>query len=159
MIIDNTNYEIGNRAMASVLLLYYHLLDEGGITNDQTVYLDPENFNGFNFLGVEVREQESESLGLDETLIKEGAIVYLLCDLNDMIAEFDEDYRKQPLTESICSALEAHKNSPIPEVDSLLRQVLVAESELNFSAYNDILQSIYKKYVHDFFVHKLASKP
>ncbi len=55
MIIDETNYEIGNKAMASVLLLYYHLLDEGGITNDQTVYIDPNDFNGFDFINLELK--------------------------------------------------------------------------------------------------------
>ena len=159
MILDNTNYEIGNKAMANVLLLYYHLVDEGGITNDQTVYLDPEDFKGFDFLGVEVRELECESLSLNETLIREGSIIYLLCDLNDMIAEYDEDYSEQPLTERICTALKTHENTPIPEVGLLLKHVLVAESEFNYSAYNDILQSIYKKYVHSFIARKLASKP
>lgn len=31
MIIDSSNVAIGNRAMAAVLLLYYHLRAEGGI--------------------------------------------------------------------------------------------------------------------------------
>lgn len=145
--------------MANVLLLYYHLVDEGGITNDQTIYLDPEDFNGFDFLGVEVRELECESLSLNETLIREGSIIYLLCDLNDMIAEYDKDYSEQPLTERICTALNAHEKTPIPEVGLLLKQVLVPESEFNYSAYNDILQSIYKKYVHGFIARQLASKP
>lgn len=159
MIIDNLNYEIGNRAIAWILLLYYHLLDEGGITHDQTVYLNQNDFNGFDFLDIEVRNPENMSLGLDEKLIKEGSIIYLLCELNDMITEYERDYNSQPFTQKICKALKLYKNTPIPEVGLLLKQVLVAESEFNFSAYNEILQDIYKKYVHGFFAHKLASKP
>ncbi len=156
MIIDNTNYEIGNKAMASVLLLYYHLLDEGGITNGQTVYLDPKDFNGFDYLGVEVIENTNESLDLDEALIREGAIIYLLCDLDDIIGEYDEDFHSQPFTKKIIEALKNHENSPIPEVAALLKHVSVAESDFNYAAYNQILQSIYRKYVHGFFTKKLA---
>ncbi|MVF14850.1 hypothetical protein FT643_22190 [Ketobacter sp. MCCC 1A13808] len=154
MIIDSTNYKIGNQAMANVLLLYYHLLDEGGITNDQTIYLDPEEFNGFDFLDFEVNNS-GVNHGIDETLVKQGAIIYLLCDLNDMIAEYDQDYGLQPITKKICSALKTHESIPIPEVKPLLNTVLVPESEFNCSAYNEILQNIYRKYVHDYFSKKL----
>jgi hypothetical protein len=156
MIIDNTNYKIGNKAMASVLLLYYHLLDEGGITNDQTVYLDPKDFNGFDYLGVEVKEITNESLDLDEALIREGAIIYLLCDLDDVIGEYDKDFHSQPLTKKIIEALNDHEHTPIPEVASLLKHVLVVESDFNYTEYNQVLQSIYRKYVHGFFAKKLA---
>ncbi len=159
MIIDHTNYEIGNKAMANVLLLYYHLLDEGGITNDQTIYLNQNEFDGFNFLATEVREKGNEGLDLNEALINEGAIIYLLCELNDIISEHDQDYRIQPLTQKICAALEVHQKDPIPEVGSLLKEILVAESDFHFTLYNKILQGIYKKYVHGFFAAKLTVNP
>jgi hypothetical protein len=156
MIINNTNYEIGNKAMASVLLLYYHLLDAGGITNDQTVYLDPKDFNGFDFLNVEVKEQANESLDLDESLMREGAIIYLLCELDDTIAEYDEDFHRHPHAKKIMEALKGHEHSPIPEVALLLKQLSVAESEFCYSEYNESLQRIYTTYVHGFFTKKLA---
>ncbi|MES9930333.1 MAG: hypothetical protein ABW158_19650 [Candidatus Thiodiazotropha sp. 6PDIVS] len=142
--------------MASVLLLYYHLLDKGGITNDQTVYLDPKVFTGFDFLGVEVSEKANESLDLDEALVREGAIIYLLCDLDDIIGEYDEDFHSQPLTKKSIDALKDHEHSPIPEVASLLKHVSVTESEFNYHEYNKVLQSIYKKYIHCFLTKKLA---
>ncbi|CAM4053705.1 hypothetical protein SAMN05216575_11392 [Ectopseudomonas alcaliphila] len=142
--------------MASVLLLYYHLLNEGGITNDQTVYLDPNDFNGFDYLGVEVNELANESLDLDEDLIREGAIIYLLCDLNDIIGEYDADFHGQPQAKRIVEALNDHKSSPIPEVALLLKQVSVPEGQFNYSEYNKILQVIYKKHVHGLFAKKLA---
>jgi hypothetical protein len=156
MIIDNTNYEIGNKAMASVLLLYYHLLNEGGITNDQTVYLDQNDFNGYDFLGLEVREGSGRNLDLDEALIREGAVIYLLCDLDDIIGEYDEDFHSQPQTKKIIGALKEHGTSPISEVALLLELIAVPENEFNHSSYDLILQGIYKKYVHGFFVKKLA---
>ena len=150
MIINNTNCEIGNKAMASVLLLYYHLVNEGGITNDQTVYLDPTNFNAYDFLGVAIAD---ESLDLDGDLISEGAIIYLLCDLNDMIDE--EDFHTQSQTKEIIAALEGHQHSPVPEVALLLKQVSVSEAEFNYGEWSRLLQDIYKKYVHGFFAKKL----
>ncbi len=156
MKIDDTNFETGNKAMASVLLLYYHLIDEGGITNDQTVYLDPKDFNGFDFLDVEVKEQANWSFDLDEALIGEGAIIYLLCELNDIIGEYNEDFHRQPQTMKIIEVLKSHEYSPIAEVALLLNHVLVAEAEFNYQQYDVVLQSIYKKYVRDFFAKKLA---
>ena len=156
MIINNKNYQVGNKAMASVLLLYYHLLDEGGITDGQTVYIDYEDFNGYDFLGVELKEESNESLDINETLIREGAIIYLLCDLNDFICDYNEDYLSQPITKKIITALKEHKDTPIQEVTNLLKTISVPESELNYVNYNDVLQSIYKKYVYGFFVKKLS---
>lgn len=45
MEINSENCSVGNKAMANVLLLYFHILSEGGITNDQTVYLDTDFFD------------------------------------------------------------------------------------------------------------------
>jgi hypothetical protein len=155
MIIDNTNYEIGNKAMASILLLYYHLLDEGGITNDQTVYIDPNDFNPYELISTKVHSEKNESLDIDQTLIIEGSVIFLLCDLNDIIGEFDDNFHSHSLTKKILSVLQEHETNPIPEVSDLLKLVMVAETEFNFKQYNEILQAIYKKYVHEFFVRKL----
>lgn len=156
MIIDNKNYEVGNKAMALMLLLYYHLLDEGGITNYQTVYLNHSEFNGFDLLGVEIKEQAHESLDLDEELIRKGAIIYLLCDLNDIVCDNDHDFHQHEQTKKIIEALKEHEKSPIPEIASLLELISVKEPEINYSKYNEILQNIYKKHVHDFFAKKLG---
>lgn len=156
MIFDSTNCDVGNKAMAQVLLLYYHLLDEGGISNDQTVYLDPAHFNGFDFLGSKVVEGAYESLDLDERLINEGAVIYLLCDLNDTLAEYDEDFKSHPSYKKIVASLTPYKCAPIPELEELLEQMAVSEEEFDYSTYNQILQGIYTKYVRGFFKGKLA---
>ena len=62
--------------MASVLLLYYHLIQENGFTNDQTVYIDTQDFDGFSFLDVKV--DESYCVEIDELLLREGAIIFLI---------------------------------------------------------------------------------
>jgi len=155
MIIDDINYKIGNTAMASVLLLYYHLLNEGGITNDQTVYLDPKDFDGFKFLDVKIESSSNISLDLDETLIREGAAIYILCDLNDIIMEF-EDFQSQPEINKYIEVLKHHSDSPIVEVNLLLKLISTPEKEFDYSKYNEILQGIYKKYVYEFFVNKLV---
>ncbi|CCN37505.1 hypothetical protein VIBNISO65_1630003 [Vibrio nigripulchritudo SO65] len=156
MIIDEENYEIGNKAMASVLLLYYHLLSEGGITNDQTVYLDQDDFDGFSFLDIEI--EEFQKTDLDERLIKEGAIVYLICELNDMIIEYEDSYLRQPLANKVIEALKKVEKELIPELSALLKLLSVPETELNYVAYKDILHRIYKNYVHGFFANKLKEK-
>ena len=82
-VIGLDNCSAGNRAMASVLLLYFHLLREGGITNDQAVYIDADDFDPFAYASVEVAPELDPEI--DQALLREGAVVFLLCDLYDVI--------------------------------------------------------------------------
>lgn len=43
---------------------------------------------------------------VDQTLIRQGAVIYLLSDLNDMMRDCDADYLEQPCTQKIRRALE-----------------------------------------------------
>jgi hypothetical protein len=150
MIIDEENCQIGNKAMASVLLLYYHLLNEGGFTNDQTVYIDRDDFDGFSFLDTSVNENQM-ILDIDEGLIREGSIIYLLCELNDMVAEFEEDYLSQDYTKKVVNSLSNKETKSIPEADSIVSMVIAGENTLNYSEYRAKLEEIYKKYVYSRF--------
>lgn len=69
--INSDNYQIGNKAMANVLLLYYHIISEGGITNDQTACIDTDDFNYYDFLDVEL-DEEGNNLDIDLFLIRKG---------------------------------------------------------------------------------------
>lgn len=131
--------------MASVLLLYYQIASGGGISNDETVYLDPDKFNGFDFLQVEVEERYSPEI--DEKLIRQGAVVYLLCDLNDMISEYDDCYLSQDITKKILSAASEGKLSSLPEANDIIELVSVSEEALNYETYHEQLDHIYRKYV------------
>jgi hypothetical protein len=146
MHIDNSNYVAGNKAMASVLLLYYHLLREGGITNDQTVFLDVLDFDAFSFLDVTI--DKDHSIEIDEQFLREGAAISLLCDLNDMISEHEDDYWNQPLTKRILSSCEKGKLNHIEGIEALVRQVRAPMvSAEDFQSYQNTLQKIYEKHV------------
>jgi hypothetical protein len=145
MKIGAENTMAGNEAMASVLLLYYQIASGGGISNDETVYLDPSKFNGFDFLQVEV--EESYSPEIDENLIRQGAVIYLLCDLNDMISEYDDCYLSQDITKKILSAASEGKMSSVPEAGELIDLVSVSEKALNYEAYHELRDRIYIKYI------------
>ena len=155
MIIDETNTQVGNKAMAAVLLLYYHLVIEGGFTHSQTVYLDADDFNGFDFLDVDVRDQIDEEPEIDQALLREGAVIYLLCELHDVLGEFEADYHDQPYLLRVVEALEAHRDAPIPEVGPLLDLVAVPEADFDYPAYNEILQGIYTTNVRGFWSRML----
>ena len=87
MLIDFENAVQANRAMASVLLLYYHLLREGGIIHEQTVYVNLDDFDAFEYLTAEVtKEQRNET---DQQMLREGAAIYLLCELNDVVTDYE----------------------------------------------------------------------
>ena len=155
MIIDNTNYSLGYKAMGSILLLYYYLLEENGITNDQTIYIDSNEFDPFSYLNSKINEK-GFSLDINQKLLQEGSIIYLLCDLNDMIGEYEDTYLDQDITQKIISAHNKGKLSAIPEVDKLIN--IINKSELDYESYNLLLSQIYKKYVVAFFSEKLKSK-
>ena len=146
MEINGSNYQVGNQAMASVLLLYYHLLVEGGITNDQAVYVDQNIFDGYSFLNVEVTEQNNDS-EINEKLIREGAVIYLLCDLNDIIGEYEDNYLNHEYTIKLNKAYKEGLLSSILETDELFKLIIVPEQELNYNLYNECLCNIYNKYV------------
>jgi len=145
MKISEENTMIGNEAMASVLLLYYQIVSGGGISNDETVYLDPDKFNGFNFLQTEV--DESYSPEIDEVLIRQGAVIYLLCDLNDMISEYGDCYLSQDITKRILKAASEGKLSSVPETSELIELLSVPEERLNYEEYKELINQIYEKYV------------
>ena len=138
------NSAMANRAMASVLLLYYHLLREGGITNDQTVYVNPEDFDPFMYLSVEVSDDLSD---VDEALLREGAAVHLLCDLNDIVGEYESDYLRQPHTKRILSALAAAHSTSVPEASAIANTVAANESSLNHQELAVRLDEVYQRYV------------
>jgi len=145
MIIDSDNYKIGNKAMSWVLLLYYHLIVENGFTNDQTVYIDPDEFNGFDFLDIEVKGDLD--IEIDQSLIREGAIIYLLCDLTDSVIDYEEDFVHCPLVKKITGAYEAQKLSAIPETLELFTYLNSSDGNINYEAYLKCLSRIYDRYV------------
>jgi len=145
MRIDSTNnFTTGNRAMASVLLLYFHLLQERGITNDQTVYVNFDDFDAFAFLTVEVYEQGSE---IDQSLLREGAVIHLLCDLNDVVGEYENDFLAQPLIRRIIAANTEGKFAAIPEAIDIIEMVSAGESQLKVYLLAERLKHVYQKYV------------
>ena len=130
--------------MASVLLLYYHLLREGGITNDQTVYIDPDAFNPFMYLTVEV---EMGLTDVDQDMLREGAAIHLLCDLNDIVSEYESDYLKQPHAKKILAAFAAQKAAAVPEAAAIAKLILAGERSLNYQELSLLLSRVYEQYV------------
>ncbi|MDQ3058804.1 MAG: hypothetical protein M3R45_04685 [Pseudomonadota bacterium] len=144
MFISFANSMQGNKAVASVLLLYYHLLQEGGVTHEQTVYLDPDDFDAFEYLKVEVA---SENLSIDQGLLRRGAVIALLCELNDMVTDYEDDYLSQPFTQKILAALGPEAIAVVPEVESIIEAVSKNEDSEHYSLFNQLLRQIFEKYV------------
>jgi hypothetical protein len=142
--LDLQSSPIANRAMASVLLLYYHLLREGGITNDQTVYTNADDFDPFAYLTVEVTNELSD---VDQVLLRQGAAIHLLCDLNDMVGEYESDYLKQPLVKKILAALAAAESAVIPEATAIAKEVVAGEHHMNYPELAASLANVYERYV------------
>lgn len=144
MFISSDNSMQGNKAVASVLLLYYHLLQEGGITHDQTVYLDPHDFDAFQYVRVKVA---SENLGIDQGLLRRGAVIALLCELNDMVTDYEDDYLSQPFTQRILEALGPEAVAAVPEVKSIIEAVSKKEDRECHKIFSQILHQVFERHV------------
>ena len=136
---------VGNNATAAVLLLYYHMATCGGFTNDETVYIDQSIFDGKRFVDVVVEEDQKNEI--DQEFLRQGAIIFLLCDLNDIIDQCEDWYLSHEETKEILSLYDQGKMSAIPEVSELISLLKVPEIELDYESYSEILSIIYEKYV------------
>ncbi len=144
-IVISENYEQGNKAMACVLLLFYHLSEEGGFTGSETVYIDRDLFNGFDYINVSVAHSNGNEIS--EELLRTGAIIYLLCELNDMVSEFPDEFLYSSFTKKVIELLELKGCLIIPELNSIIRMFKTVESEFDYENYYAALELIYKKYV------------
>ena len=149
MNLPGDNYELGNRAMASILLLYYHLISEEGFTNDQTIYSESIDVDLSSLLNAYTVEEDSSEINVQ--LIREGATISLICDLNDCLANYEKDYVLQPQYKQIKSLLDKRYLNIIPEVDLLLELIQGGINSFDFQDYKNILELIYQKYVMNYF--------
>jgi hypothetical protein len=146
MLIDIENAYQGNQAMAWVLLLYYHLVREGGITHDQTVYVNSEQFDAFQYIAVNVSAEQQHEIS--QRLIRQGAVIYLLCELNDMVSDYESDHLQQPFTQRVLSTLASEPAvTAIPEVAKILQMVSAVQPPLDFSAFQAELRKVFTTYV------------
>jgi hypothetical protein len=131
---------------------------EGGFTNDQTVYVDSEEFNAFEYVAVEVSpDQQSE---IDQKLIQRGAVIYLLCELNDMVADYEADNLNQPFTQRVLSALaSASAVAAIPEVAEISEEVSKVQAPLDYSVFQGMLRKVFTTYVVEEFRALAARNP
>lgn len=135
----------GNRAMASVLLLYFHLLREGGITSDQTVYIDADDFDPFAYASVEVAPELEPDI--DQSLLREGAVVFLLCDLYDVIGEFESSYLDLPWAARALACLSGAGRAAVPEVGPIVEMVASGASTLDHGLLQARIAEVYQRYV------------
>ncbi len=131
--------------MASVLLLYYHLQREGGVTHDQTVYVNQDDFDAFEYLTVEVASELQS--GIDQGMLREGAVIYLLCELNDVVTDYESDYLSQPFTKKILAALARDGVAIVPHTKQILQLVSMSEASLDYPALQHSLHVVYEEYV------------
>lgn len=143
MLIQLANSSVGNRAMASVLLLYYHLLKEGGFAHAVTACVAPDDFNGFDFLDVRV----APNLGIDEKWLREGAVIYVLCELNDIVLERDGSHLAMQFAQKITGLFKDGKLAAIPECADVIKQALADAHAFDSAAYQQALTVIFERYV------------
>ena len=135
--------------MGTVLFLYYKMIEEGGFLAGQSSYINHDDFNAYDFINVAVNELGNESLGIDGKLLRQGAVIALLCYVHNSISE--EDLVPSENDVSI-KLLVKYGATIIPEISAYLSCVLTQDNDINYDLYNKILNAIYEKYVKGIFI-------
>lgn len=148
MRITMDNCKLGNEAMAWYLLLYYQLITEKGFSGgDMTVYLDPDRIDPFDFLNSEI----DDNLEIDIEIINQGSIIYLLCDLYDVLIEYEdnEEYKLNYYYKKIYKSTNEGLFTKIPEVLPLIKALHENENGKLLNSIYEQFNDIYKKYVYN----------
>lgn len=152
MIIDKSNYEFGRDAMMHASFFYYQLIEEGGFSCGQTSYWLFDGCTCWELLNLKVIEPSGVSLGINETFIREAALIYILCMLVNQYEELEpEEY---PKSDDRAVILIRDKGvTLIPEVSQIIDSIDNGNIEHFYTA----MSAIFKKYVQGRFL-KLIEK-
>lgn len=149
------DYMKASMAKAAVLLIYTDLIQEGGCFGIDSTAAIPaveyfEEFNGFNFLNcTAIHEGHCTAKVLD--LIREGAVIFLLCDLSDSMGMYEEDYLMHPHVQNIIKAYNDGLLDVIPETKELFALLEVPKKQLKWPEFINLNKAIYNKYVLGWF--------
>lgn len=130
--------------MAASLLLYFHIARENGITNDQTIYLDSFDLNPFDLINIEFDKEIL--VDIDQDLVQKGAIISLICDLDDLISNYEDDFKSQEQFNKLYNALFSVKDK-VPGLRKLLSILWLDENNFDYSTYKQVLNEIVQKEV------------
>ena len=92
---------------------------------------------------------EDVSVDIDQALIRQGAMVYWVCEINDVVGEYDDSFHSHPYFTEVFEKLKQHCSAVYPEVASLLGLLAVEEDCLNYQQYNSAIKAVFKKYVFE----------
>ena len=142
MIINKENYELGNKAMAAILQLYYQVVKEEGLFDAQTIYLNGLDFDPFDYLEVEVHNDYS--FEIEQDLLREGAVIYLIIELSDAAIVDEENYMNWDYSKRIIEAYEQGKLKAISEANDFIKAL---KKEVDWHNITAIQKTIYQKYI------------
>jgi hypothetical protein len=142
VIVDESNCEFGRDAMMHATFFYYQLLEEGEFSCGQTSYWLFDDCTCWELLDLKVIEPKGVSLGVDETFIREAALVYILCMLVNQYTELEpQEYPK--VGDHLLEVIEKKGLALIPEISQILESV----SNINLDNFNDSMAVIFNIYV------------
>lgn len=147
MIIDQSNCEVGRGAMMHAVFFYYQLLNEGGFSSGQTSYWLFEKYTVWEILDIVVNEPKGVSLGIDQTFIREAALIYILCMLENYYCEF-EPSEFPTENEKEYMILQQKGLVLIPELSLVLEAIKSTDPIL----FKNASETIFSKYVRGRFV-------
>ena len=122
MVVDESNCEFGRDAMMHASFFYYQLLEEGGFSCGQTSYWMFDGATCWDLLDFKVIEPKGVSLGIDDTFIREAALIYILCMLVNEYAESEaQDYPNAD--DHLLKVISEKGLGLIPEISQIIESV------------------------------------
>jgi hypothetical protein len=155
VIIGERDFDIGKKIEMYAVYFYYQLIEEGSFSPRQTSYWLLEDFTCWELLDFEVVEPKGVSFGIDSNFIKEAAIIYIVCMLDNYYFELEEHEWPTADDETI-NVLNTYGKKVIPELHDLIQCVLPQSGKINFERYNAVQKLIYDKYVYGRFISLLG---
>ncbi len=142
MVVDESNCEFGRDAMMYASFFYYQLLEEGGFSCGQTSYWLFDGATCWDLLDFKVIEPKGVSLGIDDTFIREAALVYILCMLVNQYAESEpQDYPKAD--DHLLKVIKKKGLALIPEIPQIIDNV----RNTDLDGFNNTMVVIFNSYV------------
>jgi len=142
VVVDESNCEFGRDAMMHASFFYYQLLEEGGFSCGQTSYWLFDAATCWDLLDFKVVEPKGVSLGIDDTFIREAALVYILCMLVNQYAESEpQDYPNAD--DHLLRVVKEKGLVLIPEIS----QIIECVKNTDLDGFNSSMVVIFNSYV------------
>lgn len=152
MKIDWNNFELNQqttKVCKDIIWLYKDLLDEGGFTHNNIWQVGVVDSAYLNII-----ISDNEDFKINEKLLRQGAFIYLVCELNDLL--YEENYTlqtQQELTEKLSTVSFLNDEKKLIEValEAMEKRITIWDNNSSIKEFQHLSTYFYMTYVVKYF--------